>query len=492
MFNPYQYLRKRFSAHLSVWVLASVIILYVATFAVIFIYTHRAIEKESLAKAEQMLNGTVLRIDNLLHQVEVSGTNMLWNIEHHLDDPDAMTAYTQEIVKNNRNIVGCAIAFEPNYYKEKGELFMSYSFWSPGYRDSVVTNHNPMEIEPYISSGLPYVGHNWYFIPKQENTTCWIRPHAATDTLLSSIVTCGMPIHEPDGKIVGVLAIDISVDLLSKTILATKPYPNSYCSMLGVQGTYLIHPDKTKLYHTLIRDVLKDEPDPRVGKVVNDMLAGNSGCSAVRLFDEDSYIIYKSLNNGHWSACIVCPESDIFAPNGRLRIYMIVIILTGLWIILFFCLFFINRQLQPLDMLEESTERIAKGEFDQAIPTTNRKDEIGTLQNSFSSMQKSLSNQMNEMHHLSDLLKERNDSLSTAYAKVQESDQVRTTLIHQIADKIVPPTKVIDTAINKLYHNHSTLTKEDFQSLSKMVMAQINVINEQLNKMSELSTTKKA
>ena len=492
MFNPYQYLRERFSARLSVWVLASVIILYAATFAVIFVYAHKAIEDESLAKADEMLNGTVLRIDNMLHNMEVSGINMLWNVEHHLDDPDAMVAYSRELVRNNRNIVGCAIAFEPNYYQEKGEFFVSYSFWSPYYKDSIVTNHNPMEIEPYVNSGLPYVGHNWYFIPKQENTICWVRPHAATDSILSSIITCGMPIHEPSGKVVGVLAIDISVDWLSKTILATKPYPNSYCCMLGVQGTYLIHPDKAKLYHTMIRDVMKNEPDPRVENVVNDMLAGNSGWSAVQLFGEDSYIIYKSLNNGHWSACIVCPESDIFAPNERLQLYMIVITLTGLWIILFFCLFFINRQMQPLDMLEESTQRIAKGEFDLAIPTTNRKDEIGTLQNSFSSMQKSLSNQVNEIHQLSDLLKERNESLRSAYDKVQESDQLRTTFIHQIADKIVPPTKVIDTAITKLYHDYSTLTKEDFQSLSKIVMTQVKIINEQLDKMTKNSTKKKA
>lgn len=492
MFNAYQYLRKNLSARLSVWVLASVTVLYLAVFVVMFIYTHRTVREESLEKADEMLNGTVQRIDNMMYQMEVSGRNMLWNIENHLDNPDAMALYGKKLVRSNRNIVGCAIAFEPNYYPEKGELFMSYSYWSPEIEDSVVTSHNPMEIEPYVMSGLPYPGHNWYFIPKKVGEACWIRPHAATDTILSSIITCGMPIREPGGRTVGVLAVDISLDWLSKTILATKPFPNSYCCMLGVQGTYLIHPDKTKLYHTLIKSVMKDEPDPRMGDVVNDMLAGNSGQSAVQLGGEDCYIIYKSLNQGHWSACMVCPESDIFAPNERLRLYMVAIALTGLWVILFFCLFFISRQLQPLDMLEESTQRIAKGEFDQTIPTTKRKDEIGLLQNSFSNMQKSLSEQVKEIHQLSGLLKERNDSLSEAYAKVQESDQMRTTFIHQIADNIIPPTKVIDTAISKLYHSYATLTKEDVRSLTKMVMAQIGIISEQLDKMTEISTNKKA
>ena len=84
----------------------SVTILFVAALAIMFKYSHDAVEQESLAKAEEMLNGTVLSIDNKLHKTEVATRNMLWNVEKHLDDPESMTHYARQLVGSNPDIVG--------------------------------------------------------------------------------------------------------------------------------------------------------------------------------------------------------------------------------------------------------------------------------------------------------------------------------------------------------------------------------------------------
>lgn len=486
MVNPFQFLHKKFSARLSLWVLFSVTILIVAALTIMFRFSHNAIEKESLAKAEETLNGTVHRINNMLYEVEVATTNMRWNVEHHLDNPNAMTVYTREIVKNNPSIIGCAIAFEPNYYKERGELFMTYSYRDKAQPDSIVTNHNPMEIEPNYLSEVPYMAHNWYFIPKKENTVCWVRPHAPTEKVLSATVACCMPIHEPNGRVVGVLTANISVDWLSSTILNTKPYPNSYCCMLGVQGTYIIHPDSTRLYHALVRDIIKDSPDERVEGLVESMLAGESGCRAVELSGENDYVLYKSLNNGHWSACIVCPESDIFSANERLEHYMIGITIFGLMVIFIFCMIFINQQMSPLDMLSRSAQRIAKGEYALAIPATKRADEIGTLQNSFSSMQKALSQYIEEISQLSTTLKERNVSLNDIYAQIQESDMMKTTILHKIADKMIPPVKIINSMVRNVHDNHANMKPEEILPVSDIILKQIKIVTDLLDKMTNV------
>ena len=469
----------------------SVTILLVAALVVMYRYAHNAIEKESLAKAERMLNEKVLNIENLLHRVEVATTNMRWNVEQHLDDPDAMVKYAMQMVKNNPDIVGCAIAFEPNYYPERGELYTTYAFRPEPQSEQILMTHDPFIIQPNEYKTLPYVAINWYFIPKKENTTCWVRPHAPNDTINSTIVTCGMPIHDKQGNIVGVLASDISVADFSSAILSTKPFPDSYCAMLGVQGSYIVYPDSTYLYHKMVREVVKNEPE-NVREMVESMLAGEDGIRSVNLFGKDSYVLYKSMNNKHWSACIVCPESDIFAASQRQHFYMIAIMLFGILLIVIFCFYFVNRELKPLNMLAQSVKSITKGNYNTSIPSTSRKDEIGILQNNFGAMQTSLSRHIQQVSQVSEALKERHEELGAIHARVKEADNMQMTLIHKIADKMIMPIKGIDGIVTELDNRRADLKKEDLKSMSDEMMAHTKVITDLLDQMLDIPKKKKA
>lgn len=474
---------------MSAWVLLGVTLLFVATLVVMFRYSHRAIEVESLTKASQMLDGTVQNIENMMDEVGVATKNMRWNVERHLDDPDAMPSYCIEFLENNPRVRACAIALEPHFYPDREELFMSYAYRKSGKDREIMLTNSPMALEPEVYGKVPYTGVNWYFIPMKVGQTCWVRPHAPNDTLLSSIVTCSTPLHNAEGRVVGVLAADIALEEMAKPVLETKPYPNSYSCMLGVQGTYIIHPDSTKLYHSLVSDIVKEEPDPRVEDLVKSMLAGETGCCHVTLQGEDCYVLYEGLNEGHWSACIVCPESDVFSGNARLLFYMLAIIFFGLLFIVAFCLVFVNQQLQPLNMLAKSAQRIARGNFSEPIPPTDRMDEVGNLQESFRSMQQSLAKNMDEMRQVSNELQRRNEELGKTYARVQEADRARTTLIHQIADKMIPPVLAIDSVVDSLKKNPQ-MKQKALRPLTEQVMMNIKTLTDLLDQLLKMPQKK--
>lgn len=486
-----QYFRKRLSARISLWVLLWVTILFVAALIIMFHYSHNAIEKESLAKAEQMLEGKVLDIENRLHRVKVATENMRLDVEQHLDDPDAMVLYTKQIVKNNPDIVGCAVAFEPNFYPEKGELFMTYAFRPEPESETILLSHDPTIIEPNEFKTVPYLAVNWYFIAKQENTTCWIRPHAPSDTVNSTIVTCSTPIHDKNGEVVGILASDLSLQFLSEEFLRTKPFPDSYCAVLGVQGTYIIYPDSSYLYHKMVREVVKNEPDRRVPEMVEKMLAGEDGMYHVTMFGKDSYVLYKSLNNRHWSACMVCPGKDIFATNKRYQVYMILITLLGILFISSFCWYFVSHQLQPLNLLSKAAKRIKEGDYSFHIPSTSRVDELGILQNNFGAMQTSLSRNIHQLNQVSEVLKERNDELSAIHAHVKEADNVKMNLIHKIADKMILPIKEIEGVVTQLEEHHEDIQKEDMANMSDVMMSHTKTITDLLDKMLDIPKKRK-
>ena len=473
-----------FPTKLSAGILLTVVILLVAALGILFTISHNSIEKESLAKAEETLTGTVARIENTLHEVAVATTNMQWNVEHHLDNPEAMALYTRELVKNNNHIVGCAIAFEPGYYKGEGELFMRYTYINPAQDNSLTTSGNPKIIEPDVLSGSPYLAHNWYNIAKNVGQLVWVRPHAEGDTILSSTISCCVPLRDKNGKIVGVLASDVSLDWLSETVLSTKPYPNSYCCMLGVQGTYLIHPDSTRLYHTFVADVIaKDSTNTKVKMLVDSMLKGEDGCRSVQLFGKDCYVLYQALNEKHWSACIVCPESDIFYANKRLTLHAALILLAGLLGIFAFCIVFVNKQLKPLSELATNAERISQGEYDLTIKPTKRKDEIGILQNSFRTMHTALFARISELNRLTSDLLHRHKELNSVYAEVENANETKIRFIHDIADQMLAPVKVIDSSVHHLKEKSDSGQKEDMELLMKKALRQIKIITGLIDKL---------
>lgn len=477
------YINKHLSTKLSLWVLLSVVLLFVAALSAMFRFSQKTLEHESLEKAQETLNGTVLRIDNMLKHVEVDTRNTLWTIEHHLEDPEAMEAYSRDIVKSDEHIVGCAIAFESHFYPQKGELFMTYTHRTSEGSDSLVTTHNPTAIEPFYNSPLPYVAHNWYNIPKQEDAVCWIMPHAPNDNVTPKVLACSMPIHDRQGRIVGVMRADIAVNWLSSTILDTKPYPNSYCAMLGVMGIYIIHPDLANLHDTTVRDIVKKYGDVRADSLVESMLRGEDGCRPVTMNGKEFYVLYKALNNHHWSACIVCPENDIFGSNRRLFGYMIGLTIVGIFLIFGFCMFFVSRRLQPLYMLAESAERIADGDFSEPIPKTTQSDEVGTLQNSFGTMQTALSKHIDRIKTLSENLQHRNEELNIIHQQTEEENQMKMSLIHKIADKMVPPAKSIDIIVGNLREHYQSITPDRLQPMSEQVLAQTKTMTDLLDRM---------
>ena len=77
----------------------------------------------------------------------------------------------------------------------------------------------------------------------------------------------------------------------------------------------------------------------------------------------------------HWSAAMVCPQSDIFSANLRLRYTTLTLTILGIAIIFVFCLFFIGHQLKPLGLLAKAAQRIKRGDFSTTIPQTDRTDE---------------------------------------------------------------------------------------------------------------------
>ena len=398
-------------------------IVFFAALAFMFVQSRNAVKREAMEHATQTLDNTVERVNTILTSTEVTTANLLWYVKRQLAHPDSMLVYSRAFMESNPDWQGCAVAFEPYYYKDKGRFFSAYS----GYEEdgAIFTT-----VEG--SQNYQYFYMDWYQLCKLLDRPAWTDPYLDVDIDVNDeaemIVSYGMPIKDDAGNYVGTLSTDLSLDWLSQTISAVKPYPNSYSMMVGRNGTYFVHPDPSKLLYQSIFTETLEHDDPERTALGMAMVHGEEGAVQATVDGEPSYVFYKPLGTTGWSVAIVCPEKDIFIGFRRLENAVITIFVLGGLLMLLVLRSIIRRQLKPLETLAAQTETIASGQFDKTLPNDGRADEIGRLEQSFTHMQQSLVRYIDEVK-----------STAAAKASIENELKVASDIQMSMVPRIFPP-----------------------------------------------------
>ena len=391
MKNPRDYIRTSLSRRLSIIIVMMATVFFLGSLGFLFVESRKAVRNEALNGAAQVLDNTVQRVNVLMQRVEIASDNFMWLPLRHLDVADSMFVYSRRILTCNPDLNGCSIAFEPDFFPDKGHYFSAYTYNDDGKFDTTQEG-NPSYDYHYM---------DWYQAPKLLNEPVWVEPFVdfnPEDIYAEEIIASYCrPMKDSKGHYVGTFSTDISMEWISQTISAVKPYPNSYCIMIGQSGTFFVHPDTTKLLRESIFTPTLEHPDTALTNLGHAMQRGETGVRKLVFEGKESYVFYKPLGITGWSVAMVCPESDIF--GGYMRLYKIVIFIVIAGLILMRLAFsrIIKRELKPLNTLALQAETIASGQFDKTLPRDNRIDEIGKLTQSFSDMQHSLVNYISEL-----------------------------------------------------------------------------------------------
>jgi methyl-accepting chemotaxis protein/sigma-B regulation protein RsbU (phosphoserine phosphatase) len=326
---------------------------------------------------------------------------------------------------------------------------------------------------------------------------CWIGPLKDSDTEGGAIITFSLPIYNRDGARVGVLGVDIALQQLSQIVLAVKPSPNSYCTLLGSDGSYIVHPDSTKLMHETVYSHYKESDNQSIKEAAAAMVTGQTGYKEFQQNGKDWFVFYKPFNRSvlpgrsmeklNWSAGIVYPEDDIFGQYNRMLYVVVAISLTGLFMLLVLCQWFTHRRLLPLRMLTKSAQRIAEGDYNDPIPDSRQEDEIGQLQEQFQQMQQSLATHVNELNRLRASLQIQGEELRTAYERAQEADKLKTAFLHHMTNQMIAPSQTILTSVDTLCQQWSNMSKEEAAKVVDSIQKDSQTITDLLGGMLERS-----
>ena len=451
-----KFINQTLSVKLSLVVVSAMAILLMASLVVMLCYSRKTIREEALQKATQTLESTVQHIDNILLSVEQTTGNFYNTLYPDIHRPELMDTYCQKLVESNPYIMGCSIAFKPDFFNQ-GEHFMVS--WRREVVDSVSTVDKPV-VKIEISSHHPYTEQAWFVEPMTMRKAGWMNTLESTDSDGEPVITFCLPVPGADGQPVAVIAVDVSLGLLSQIVLEAKPSANSYCTILDGDGSFIVHPSGYRQLHQS-DDSSPDNADTLLAReAVQAMMSGETGYKPFTLDGTDFYVFYKpftqsavpgrSLEKLNWSVGIVYPKNDILGDYVNLLYYVLVIAIVGLLLIFMLCRTIIHRQLKPLTMLTESAQLIAKGNYSEPIPDSRQEDEIGRLQDNFQQMQRSLATHIGQLEQLMTTMQERGERLREAYKEAQKADRIKIALLHNMTDQMTGPADAIDKAVEIL------------------------------------------
>lgn len=284
--------------------------------AAVLIYSRQIIQQQAMDDAVKSLQQVMERTDRHLHQIEAAADSLIPKIEQHIDQPDMMFAYSRELLKQHPDLKGCSISFDPYFYKEKGQYFSAYSY----------KKGNRIVTEQEGNDNYQYFYMDWYVIPRMLYHSYWIEPFAEKSTsgiVVNDIMTsyC-QPIQGGPDKTVGILSADVPLSWLADQIENYQPMPKSYCMLLGRGGSYIVHPDSTRLLYETIFTSTIEHPDTALTSLGRAMTDGETGYKSLRLDGVDSHVFYMPFRQTGWSIALVC-SNEVILSNYRLLLYFL-------------------------------------------------------------------------------------------------------------------------------------------------------------------------
>ena len=276
----------------------------------------------------------------------------------------------------NPNLVG--ISKEAEYADECG-------FFHVIDENGEYTHHHVTNVLKYDSSDIEHAG--WWYSIVRDRKAEWLEPYYDENTN-KNVFSFVYPIFEENDnskELLGIVGIDVDLNLVIKSIDQIKDYKDAYAYLSTKNGNIVYHKD----VETFVE-----------GKYVGSekTLETISGVENFKQ-SEDGAITYKYNNRRRSTMSIALTNDLIYGVSVRtselrkpVRLITIIpqivffIVLLGA---LFLFYYMIKRHLKPLQDLHEAVDKVKEGDYKFNVEAKGN-DEISDLTKSFSEMITSL------------------------------------------------------------------------------------------------------
>ena len=381
--------KSKLSRRITWRVILTMVLFGVLIIVAVFLFDMSASKAESEERAQHIIDVVEGKLTTMLSGVEITATNNVAEFEEQLDTPEKVyEAMLHELRFNNRYL-GCGIGFEPDYFPSQGRWFEPYV----RFVDSTHVERNQIG-----SAQHDYHYQEWYLKGRSlERGKGYLTDpyfdNAGGKCLLSTYVK---PVFDREGRRVGVYGIDLNLNWIEQTIVSEEKRVKSlslldedqdddeenefFIQILDSKGKKIAGSET--LDNDVLKTILKED---------------SIGFEKLKEDGFNYFITSKRLDRTGWTL-VVAQHRDFVLLNGYVMGTILILFMTlGGIVMFFFTSRGIRKAIKPLRFLSDSAQEVAQGHFDTPLPTFKHQDEIAQLRDSFSTMQQSLKQYVEEL-----------------------------------------------------------------------------------------------
>ena len=269
-----------------------------------------AIRHEAEQRARTELRKAELEIEKHTVEMETAAKTLAFLAERHIDTPDSIYAATRLTASTLRENTSMAVAYIPDYFPGKRYFEVCSSRISG---DSIYTRQ-------IGSAEHDYTLMEWYQNGFIHDSCWWCEPYLDDSGSQTMVVSCSYPVHDPQGRVVAVVCVDLSLAYLQTVSEYLQVYPNSYYSIRSGTGQDIV-----------------PAPDTISGCKYN--------------------IFHEEIDATGWHIEIIIPEEELFADLNRIGLIVFFLMLAGL-VVLALILTYSARTARKLIASNEKNRRI--------------------------------------------------------------------------------------------------------------------------------------
>ncbi|MCB5271717.1 MAG: SpoIIE family protein phosphatase [Candidatus Cloacimonetes bacterium] len=240
-------------------------------------------------------------------------------------------------------------------------------------------------------SGLDYRYQDWFQIPHSIGKPYWTEPWVDNQGKGEMVISYSMPLYDK-GEITGLLRFDIELKYLQELTTNPSNFRIGTSFLVSSTGTLVAHPDLDLVMNQSLFSLAQEYDEPSLSRLGSAMIAGENGYIKIggKSPFKNSWIYYQNIMSNRWSVGVSIEESVLME---EVNLILLIQTMTSILIFLLVGIAIYARALsvsRPLKKLAEAADGIGAGDFDAEIPLSDKSQEIVTLAQSFSAMQKSL------------------------------------------------------------------------------------------------------
>ena len=390
--------RHTFAGRLSRKIAFITSLVFVIALAVMNVQSIRISKKNSVTYATELLKHAMKDIESSILMSETMTKSIAISIEEFSQARAAIDTANffdllERSVSDNPNILGLGIFYEPYAFTNASKYCGLYVNRND---ESGTFVHEYDDDESFAEDGWDYFDSEWYSKAKETGESQWVPPFLEyMETMDSLLVTSyAVPIKDSDGTLLGVCAVDLSLDWIEDQLNMLKPYPRSNIVVADYNLNFICNPMSPtpfsgSMYDTPFVPGMDWTVTPGEESTLQTMMT-EKGSITIKGNRNVAFCVFGQIENG-WVLAANSLYDDAFHDINVLLGILFLLTVAGIIILYYSSRGIIRKAAHPIVEFADAASKITDGHFDIPIPEVDTDDEMTDLGNALRYMQKSVS-----------------------------------------------------------------------------------------------------